>query len=148
MGNNNNMSDTVCPLCEEIDKDEHILKYWDNFILIFNRYPYTPGHLMVIPRKHSNSLNDLTPIQRSELIEAINDTEQTLFKVLNISSTNIGVNHGVWSGASIPEHLHIHIVPRFPNDVGFYGLLYGKVPERNMEINRVIKQAYQTFLPE
>lgn len=137
------MSIPDCPLCEELELGEHILKKWDNFLLIFNRYPYTAGHLMILPQEHISTLDDLTPTQRAELIEAINETEQVLLKVLNLNSINVGINHGEWSGASIPDHLHVHIVPRYPNDVGFYELLYCKVPERNAKINKAISNAYK-----
>jgi ATP adenylyltransferase len=140
------MSETVCPLCEELGLQEHVLKRWDNFVLIFNRYPYAAGHLMVISQDHIGTLNKLTSAQRAELIDAINETEQVLFKALNIESTNIGINHGVWSGASIPEHLHVHIVPRYPNDIGFSELLFRMVPDRNIKINRAIKKAFEPLI--
>ena len=123
---------TVCPLCKELVISEQVLKKWNHFAVVFNRYPYIAGHLMVIALEHKSTLNDLTREERAELIEVINETQQRLMSAMDTDSTNVGINSGEWSGASIPDHFHVHIVPRGPNDVGFYNLLCRQTPARNI----------------
>lgn len=136
------MSNPDCPLCVELQSEEHVLRRWENFSLIFNRYPYVAGHLMLISNTHLSTIDQFNPQQRFELIEALNEAEQTLLKTLEIESTNIGLNRGPDSGASIPDHLHIHIVPRYPRDVGFFHLFSNQIQDRTKERNSKLRTAF------
>lgn len=149
-----------CPLCVELTSDElfskraqkgvfiadektNVLQRTQHFAVIFNRYPYKAGHLMVVALDHIPTISDLTPTTRAELMEIVNTTQEILLKTLNCDSINIGINQGKWSGASIPEHLHVHLVPRYPNDTGFYTVLAGDVPKRAYEVNAKIISAFK-----
>lgn len=86
---------------------------------ILNRYPYTSGHLMVVPYAHVSSIELLTPEVRFEMIEMVNQAILVLRKVYQPDGFNIGINMGVAGGAGIAEHAHIHIVPRWGGDTNF-----------------------------
>lgn len=108
-----------CALCNELKNDVNIIKRFDNCFVMFNRYPYLPGHVMIVPYEAKPMLNDYSLDVQHELIEVIGLTQKKLMTVLNIQSCNTGINTGPDSGASIPNHLHIHIVPRIIHDMNF-----------------------------
>ena len=88
-------------------------------IMLLNRYPYTNGHLMVTPRVHVSDLGDLSPAQRSDLIELTALGDSLLRASINAQGVNVGINIGSCAGAGLPGHLHVHIVPRWHGDTNF-----------------------------
>jgi ATP adenylyltransferase len=91
----------------------------ENAFAILNRYPYTTGHLMVVPFLHVPSIEDLTSATRFEMIEMVNEAIGILRAVYQPEGFNIGVNMGSAAGAGIAEHVHIHVVPRWAGDTNF-----------------------------
>ena len=87
--------------------------------VLLNRYPYTSGHLMVIPFAHKPYLEHLDPQTRAEMMELVTRCMTVLRKVYNPQAFNIGANIGEAAGAGIKEHVHIHIVPRWAGDTNF-----------------------------
>lgn len=113
-----------CPLCLEDcaseDQENLVLKRLTYTYIILNKYPYNVGHCMVVPYKHTGSLSALSPEARAELMEATALTNAILEKKLKTDGTNIGINSGgKIAGGSIPDHLHMHIVPRWLGDTTF-----------------------------
>ena len=100
------------------DKDNLILYTGETSFIIMNRYPYSNGHLMTVPYKHTNNLSDLTQDERLELM---NLTAKCLdiLQVIKPEGFNIGMNLGRTGGAGIDDHLHFHIVPRWSGDNNF-----------------------------
>ena len=86
---------------------------------ILNRYPYTSGHLMVVPYEHVPSMEALTPETRFEMIEMVNKAIGVLREVYQPEGFNIGINMGSAAGAGIAEHAHVHILPRWAGDTSF-----------------------------
>ena len=87
--------------------------------VILNRFPYTSGHLMVVPFDHAASIEDLSPAIRAEMMELVTEAIGILRKVYQPEGFNIGINMGSAAGAGIAEHAHIHIVPRWGGDTNF-----------------------------
>lgn len=86
---------------------------------LLNRYPYTGGHLLIVPYKQTPDFNGLTDEETSDLMKLLKRCQNALTKVMKPDGFNIGVNLGKVAGAGILEHLHIHIVPRWNGDTNF-----------------------------
>ena len=110
-----------CHISKHADKDEelHVL-YRDEFcFIVMNRYPYTPGHFMIIPHLHTDKLEELP----SEVWLHVSDLAQKSVRLLRegfgADGVNIGMNLGIAGGAGIAEHIHMHLVPRYSRDTNF-----------------------------
>src|SRR5438477_2870455 len=90
---------------------------------LLNSYPYTGGHLMVVPYKEVPDLNGLTDDEILGLMKLTRDCQNALAKVMKPDGFNIGINLGKVAGAGIPGHLHIHVVPRWQGDTNFMPVL-------------------------
>jgi ATP adenylyltransferase len=87
--------------------------------VILNAYPYSSGHMMVLPRRHIASLDQLTPQEHDELWQNVTRASQALTRAYNPEGINVGANLGRAAGAGIPGHLHVHLVPRWNGDTNF-----------------------------
>jgi len=86
---------------------------------ILNRYPYTSGHLLILPNRGVPDLDDLTADEFGELWETVRAAAQALRAAYTPDGLNIGVNIGRGAGAGVPDHLHVHVVPRWAGDTNF-----------------------------
>lgn len=91
--------------------------------VIVNRYPYTSGHLMVVPYDHVPTLELLDPQTRAEMMELVVRVINVLRRVYFPQGFNIGINIGEPAGAGITEHVHMHVVPRWTGDTNFMSAL-------------------------
>jgi len=91
--------------------------------VILNRYPYTSGHLMVVPLDHKPNFEDLDPQTRAEMMELTSRCMTVLRKVYHPQAFNMGANIGEAAGAGVKLHVHIHIVPRWQGDTNFMSVL-------------------------
>jgi ATP adenylyltransferase len=90
---------------------------------LLNRYPYTGGHLMVVPYKQSPDLDGLTDEEVSDLWKLVRRCIAVLKSEIKPEGFNLGINLGKVAGAGIIEHVHIHIVPRWSGDVNFMAVI-------------------------
>src|SRR3954464_4942632 len=110
---------------------------------LLNKYPYTGGHLMVVPYKQTPDLNGLTPEELGDLMILLRRCQNALARVMKPDGYNIGVNLGKCAGAGILEHLHIHIVPRWNGDTNFMPVIAGTgvVPQALSELAAQLRAA-------
>ncbi len=109
-----------CTMQEMEDSAENLIAYrGERVFVILNRYPYTSGHLMVVPFEHKSNFETLDSETRAEMMELTARCMTVLRKIYNPHAFNMGANIGEAAGAGILEHVHIHIVPRWAGDTNF-----------------------------
>ena len=109
-----------CQAQEGIDGIENLIIHRGKYTyIILNRYPYTTGHLMVVPFKHKPHFDDLSVETVSEMMKHISCCIKILRMDYKAQGFNIGANIGSAAGAGIPKHFHFHIVPRWEGDTNF-----------------------------
>jgi ATP adenylyltransferase len=112
-----------CVFClaqEMEDSSENLIAFrGEHAYVILNRYPYTSGHLLVIPFDHKAHLEDLDPPTRAEMMELTTRCVVVLRQIYRPEAFNVGVNLGESAGAGVKSHVHIHIVPRWQGDTNF-----------------------------
>ncbi|MGM0622619.1 MAG: HIT family protein [Campylobacterota bacterium] len=101
------------------DRQNGVLLRQEEFFIVMNRYPYTPGHFMVIPNAHLQSLPMMDASLWEKLSTAVKKSADILQEVFNPAGINLGMNIGDAAGAGISQHLHYHIVPRWGKDTNF-----------------------------
>ena len=101
------------------DEETLIIYRGETCFVLLNVYPYTTGHTMVIPLREVEALTDLTPQEYEELWQLVKKTVQSLEKAYAPDGINVGLNQGKAAGAGIPEHLHVHCLPRWSGDTNF-----------------------------
>ena len=101
------------------DEDAHIVHRGPRCFVIMNAFPYTSGHLMVLPYREVADLEDLAPDEASELWATVTDAVATLKSAYRPEGVNVGVNLGQAAGGSVSRHLHVHVVPRWVGDANF-----------------------------
>lgn len=115
--------DLGCVFCKIVatteDAAEFIIKRGTHCVTMLNKYPYNPGHLLIVPMVHADQLHMVQPEVRAELIESTSLASAIMTTALGAEGCNIGINIGKAAGAGIPEHLHMHILPRFFGDTNF-----------------------------
>jgi len=112
-----------CIFCEAnaANQDESTLVVYrgvHNFIIL-NRYPYTNGHVMIVPNAHVASPGGSTPAQRAEMIDLAATCESILRDAYSAEGINVGMNLGKAAGAGVEEHYHMHVLPRWVGDTNF-----------------------------
>jgi ATP adenylyltransferase len=108
---------------EQEDKARLILLRGEHAFIILNAYPYSNGHLMVTPYRHTADLDDLTDEEMLELMRLTRRAMNLLKKAFHPDGFNIGINMGRVAGAGIADHVHIHVVPRWNGDTNFMPVL-------------------------
>ena len=108
---------------EHRDAERFILHRGEACFVIMNLYPYNPGHLMVIPFRHTCVYESLTDQEATEMHRFTSRAVRSLKALMNPNGFNIGMNLGRAAGAGIDQHLHRHIVPRWDGDNNFMPVL-------------------------
>ena len=113
-----------------------------NAIVVMNKFPYNPGHLLVLPRRHVGDFLDLSPDELRDVSAMVQTCVKILREVYQPGGFNVGLNLGSTSGAGIPEHLHFHIVPRWDGDTNFFPLIAG-----TKVVVETVEQTFDRLLP-
>jgi ATP adenylyltransferase len=105
------------------DEANYVLVRDRTCFALLNRYPYTGGHLMIVPYKQTPDLNGLTDAEVGDLLLLTRRCQNALTRTMKPDGFNIGINLGKCAGAGILEHVHIHVVPRWNGDTNFMPVL-------------------------
>ena len=144
-----NKDEEECVFCRALAQHDSV----ENLIIergklafvILNRFPYTSGHLMVVPYAHQAHLSALERETRAEIIELSNRATLVLENVYHPQGFNLGMNLGEAAGAGIAEHLHMHVVPRWGGDTNFMSSLADTrvLPESLEETYRKVQEGWR-----
>lgn len=116
----------LCLVSQDSDEVENLIVHEQGTMLVsLNLYPYNPGHLLIFPKRHCVDVRQLSDEERTDLFATQNRCLDVLDSIFKPAGYNIGFNMGLIAGASI-EHLHMHIIPRYSNEIGIAELLGGK----------------------
>jgi ATP adenylyltransferase len=117
-----NKTDSGCPFCEAptlTEQQSLIVFNGHTCYVILNLYPYNNGHIMVVPYRHVATFALLTVEELHELALLTQRSEMALNEAYRPQAMNVGANLGKPAGGGIPEHLHVHLVPRWTGDSNF-----------------------------
>jgi ATP adenylyltransferase len=103
---------TMPPGEEEPGRERFVLHHGTTAFVILNLYPYTTGHLMVVPYRHLPRFGDLSGEERAELARLLRESERILRAATGARRFHAGINLGRAAGAGVEGHLHAHLVPR------------------------------------
>ncbi|WP_457743928.1 HIT family protein [Sulfurimonas sp.] len=104
---------------EKEDEDLEVLYRDEYCFIVMNRYPYTPGHFMIIPHLHTDKLEELPTQTWLHMADLAQKGVRLLKEGFGCDGVNIGMNLGKAGGAGIAEHIHMHLVPRWERDTNF-----------------------------
>ncbi|MDD5216988.1 MAG: HIT domain-containing protein [Candidatus Omnitrophica bacterium] len=105
------------------DRQNYVIKRTAYNFAVLNRYPYNNGHVMIVPKRHVAMLDELCDVEKLDWIELLEDMIAGLKRSLRPHGFNAGMNIGQVSGAGVPGHLHLHVVPRWSGDVNFMPII-------------------------
>ena len=107
------MTGSNCPFCQ---LDAACIAFSDDVTLVIrDAFPVSPGHTLIIPRRHVGSFFELTPPERARMFELLTQAKAELDGTLQPDGFNIGINDGTAAGQTVP-HLHLHLIPRYRGD--------------------------------
>jgi ATP adenylyltransferase len=101
------------------DERNHVIARTEHGLILLNRFPYAGGHLLVALGEPAPTLLDYSPQQRAELWKLVDLAAELMQRALEPQGVNIGINQGRAAGAGVPQHLHVHLVPRWNGDINF-----------------------------
>jgi ATP adenylyltransferase len=141
----NSVKEPGCIFCnrpQQADGPGNLIVYrGPRAYLILNRYPYTSGHVMIVPFAHAPSIDRFDPATRAEMMELTSRAVEVLGVVYRPEGFNLGANIGDAAGAGVAEHFHLHVVPRWCGDTNFMSAVSATrvMPEALEETYRKVK---------
>jgi ATP adenylyltransferase len=111
--------DEGCVLCRVLDADSNVVWRGRRCAAVLNAFPYTSGHLMVMPTRHVGELEEVVGEEAAELWAAVADAVRALKAAYTPDGINVGANLGRPAGAGLPDHFHVHVLPRWSGDTNF-----------------------------
>ncbi len=115
---------TACVFCtirdrRDEDDETFILHRAQHNFVVLNIYPYTSGHLMIVPYEHAAELSEIPKETSDELMDLAKRAQAILREVYRPHGFNLGINLGQAAGAGVADHLHLHVLPRWSGDSNF-----------------------------
>lgn len=112
--------------------------------VLLNAYPYSAGHLMVVPNAACADLTDLDSATHRQLWDLVRSSVAAVRTAYRCDGVNVGANLGAGAGAGVPDHLHVHVVPRWAGDTNFMTTTAGTrvLPEPLTETLRRVRGAW------
>jgi ATP adenylyltransferase len=139
--------DAGCIFCtkpkQDTDRDNLILWRGKYCFVIMNRFPYSNGHLLIVPYHHTAHIEDIDDGTAVELWKTAAKSTGILSRKFKAEGFNIGLNLGRLAGAGIDQHVHLHVVPRWNGDANFMPVLGD-----TRVISQGLLEAYDALLPE
>lgn len=101
--------------------DDQAFIVWrgEHCFAVLNAYPYGSGHVLVLPNRAAPDLADLTPAESAELWQGVQAAVAAIRAAYDPDGVNVGINLGQGAGAGVPDHLHVHCLPRWSGDTNF-----------------------------
>ena len=132
------------------DEDGLIIARGKTVYALLNLFPYNAGHLMVVPYRKESQLENLTQDESRELMAFAQKAVRVLKRVSRPEAINVGLNLGRASGGSVGDHLHLHVVPRWPGDSNFMTVLDGTkvLPQLLQDTRRVLAEGWREMEEE
>ena len=126
-----------CQFCK-LDDPNEIISENSTFLLKFDRYPVSVGHVLLIPKRHVISFPKLRKVEMLDFFELLKEAQKIIINKYSPDGFTIGINQGKAAGQTI-DHLHIHLIPRFYGDIerpegGIRKILPNKVPYPPVDI--------------
>jgi ATP adenylyltransferase len=119
--------DDRCIFCDALaandDAKTHIIFRGAKNFVILNRFPYTTGHVMVVPYAHVSDLSAADPETLAETMRIAQRVQSALEKIYHPQGYNLGMNLGRAAGAGVTGHLHLHVLPRWSGDSNFMSVV-------------------------
>jgi len=140
-----------CVFCDAVQREDGesnlIVARGKHAFVILNRYPYTSGHIMIVPLKHIGSFEKIDEETSAEVMRLTRQGITTLDKVYKPNGYNMGANLGASAGAGIANHIHFHLVPRWDGDTNFMTSIGETriLPEDLSETFKQIKDAWPKY---
>lgn len=104
-----------CPFCR-VESDREIIAFSALSLAFFDGFPVSPGHALIIPRRHVASFFDLTKEEQQDMLNLADEVKRIVDAKFHPDGYNIGINVGEAAGQSI-FHVHLHLIPRYAGDV-------------------------------
>ena len=101
------------------DQESYIVHRGNTCFVILNAFPYSPGHMLVLPYREVGELELLTDAERDEIWLVVKDAVRVLKAEYSPQGVNVGINMGASAGGSVSQHLHVHVLPRWGGDTNF-----------------------------
>ena len=101
------------------DEEANIVHRGERCFAILNAFPYSTGHVLVLPYREVGELEALDPVETIELWSTVTDAVRAIKAAYSPDGLNVGINLGRPAGGSVSEHLHVHVVPRWTGDANF-----------------------------
>jgi ATP adenylyltransferase len=134
-----------CQMAAHQDEENFVVHRGKYSFIVLNLYPYTTGHLMVVPYEHVDTLAAASPEALQEMILLAQQAQRHLGAIYKPAGYNLGMNLGESAGAGIAHHIHLHVLPRWPGDTSFITTVSETriLPEVLAVTYRKLRQAFE-----